>query len=120
MGDFEQAELLKQFVEEELEPGNVSSTLHFDEAYEKWKQSRLQSEIYKVSAEWGLDEVIFEKAVEAYSTSNSKEIPYIDDLTSSVDYASIENPKTSNLLEHNMELLKVLPEIVPRLKRKFK
>ncbi|MDY0409879.1 type I restriction endonuclease subunit R, EcoR124 family [Paracerasibacillus soli] len=120
MGDFEQAELLKQFVEDELEPGNISSNVNFDEAYEEWKRSKLKDEIYKVSREWGLNEMIFEKSVETYSTANPKEIPYIDELTSNVDYDSIDNPKTSNLLEHNMELMKVLPEIVPKIKRKYK
>src|SRR5690606_7357990 len=86
MGEFEQAELLKQFVEEELEPGNVASDMNFDEAYEEWKRKKLKDEIYKVSREWGLDEMIFEKSVEAYSTAKPKDIPYIDELTSSVDY----------------------------------
>ncbi len=120
MGDFDQAELLKRFVEEELEPGNVASDVNFDEAYEEWKRNKLKAEIYKVSREWGLDEIIFEKSVVTYTSANPKEIPYIDELTSNVDYNSIDNPKTSNLLEHNMELMKVLPEIVPKIKRKYK
>lgn len=120
LGDYEQAELLKQFVAEQLEPGKVSSNVHFDDAFEQWKLGKMKTEIYQVSREWGLDEVIFEKAVEAYSTRNTSDIPYIDELTSTVDFASIENPKASNLLEHNMELMKVLPEIVPKLKRKYK
>lgn len=120
MGDYEQAELLKEFVTEELEPGNVSSDIHFDEAYEQWKQEKLKSEIYKFSQEWGLNSKIFEKTIDTYSTANPDEIPYIDDLISSVDYESIENPKTSNLLIHNMELMKVIPKIVPKLKEKFK
>lgn len=120
MGDFEQAELLKQFVEEELEPGNVSSDVNFDAAYEEWKQSKLRTEIYQISQTWGIDEVIFEKSVESYSTANPKEIPYIDDITRTVDYNSIKHPQTSNQLEHNMELMKALPEIVPKLKRKFR
>ncbi|PAV27789.1 deoxyribonuclease HsdR [Virgibacillus profundi] len=120
LGDFEQAELLKQFVEKELKPGNVSSDVNFDEAYEEWKRSKLRKEIYQISAKWGIDEVIFEKSVESYSIANPKEIPYIDDITRTVNYDSIKHQKTSNQLEHNMELLKVLPEIVPKLKRKFK
>src|SRR5699024_5970284 len=120
MGDFEQAKLLRQFVEEELEPGKVSSDVNFDEAYEEWKRSKLSIEIYQISQEWCIDEVIFEKSIESYSTSNPEEIPYIDDITRTVDYDSIKHQKTSNQLEHNMELLKVLPEIVPKLKRKYK
>lgn len=89
MGDFEQAELLKQFVEEELNPGNIASDVNFDEAYDEWKRSKLKDEIYKVSREWGLDEMIFEKSTEAYSTANPKDIPYIDELTSNGAHESI-------------------------------
>ena len=120
MGDYEQAELLRQFVSEELEPGNVPSNINFDEAFENWKKEKLRDEIYQVSSEWGIDDVVFEKAIEAYSIANPNEIPYIDELTSSIDYDSIENPKTSNLLEHNIALSNVLPEIVPKLKKKYK
>src|SRR5699024_3537702 len=67
-----------------------------------------------------LIDVVFEKAIEAYSIANPNEIPYIDELTSSIDYDSIENPKTSNLLEHNIALTNALPEIVPKLKKKYK
>ncbi len=48
------------------------------------------------------------------------EIPYIDDLTNSIDYASIDKPKSSNLLEHNIALSNALPEIVSKLKKKYK
>src|SRR5699024_9098049 len=64
MGDYEQAELLKQFVIEELEPGNVSSNINFDEAFDNWKKEKMRDEIYQVSSAWGIDNVLFEKAVE--------------------------------------------------------
>lgn len=67
-----------------------------------------------------VDSVIFEKAVEAYSVANPDEILYIDDITNSVDHESIENPETSNLLEHNMALSNKLPDIVSKLKKKYK
>ncbi|HLQ95102.1 MAG TPA: HsdR family type I site-specific deoxyribonuclease [Pseudogracilibacillus sp.] len=120
MGDYEQAELLRRFVNEELEPGNVPSTINFDEAYDNWRKKQLREEIYQVSSDWGVDSVIFEKAVEAYSVADSDEIPYIDEITNSADYESIENPKTNNLLEHNMALSNKLPEIVSKLKKKYK
>ena len=116
MGDYEQAELLRRFVSEELEPGNILSNINFDEAYDNWRKEQLREEINKVSSDWGIDSVIFEKAIEAYSVSNPDEIPYIDDITNSIDYASIENPKTNNLLEHNMALSKELPGIISKLK----
>src|SRR5699024_3695665 len=120
MVDYEQAELVRRFVNEELEPGNVPSTINFDEAYDNWRKKQLREEIYQVSSDWGVDSVIFEKAVEAYSVADSDEIPYIDEITNSADYESIENPKTNNLLEHNMALSNKLPEIVSKLKKKYK
>ncbi|MCG5105186.1 hypothetical protein [Oceanobacillus alkalisoli] len=73
--------------------GNVPVDEHFDAVYEAWKRSKLHTEIHEISKEWGIDEVIFEKAVESYSTVNPKEIPYIDDITRKVDYDSITHPK---------------------------
>lgn len=120
LGDYEQAELLKQFVQEEIEPGNVPADLNFDEAYEEWKREKLRIEIYALSKQWGMDQAVFEKSVAAYSSAKPDEIPYIEDITRTIDYASIENPQTRNKLEHNMQLLKTLPDIVPKLKRKFR
>jgi len=57
---------------------------------------------------------------ETYSVFNPDEIPYIDDITNSIDYASIENPNINNLLEHNMALSNELPGIVSKLKKKYK
>lgn len=120
MGEYDQAELLKKFVQEEIEPRNVASKVNFDDAYENWKSTKFKKEIYKISKEWSVNGVIFEKAVKAYSVTRPDEIPYIEDLTKSVDYESIEKPTTPNKLVHNMELLKTLPDLVPKLKRKFK
>src|SRR5699024_9529811 len=47
MGDYEQAELLRRVVSEELEPGNVPSNINFDEAFENWKRNQLHHEIYQ-------------------------------------------------------------------------
>lgn len=119
MGEYDQAELLKRFVSEELEPGNVPSTIHFDEAYDNWRTEQRREAIYQIASEWGFDSVIFEKAVEAYSVTHPDEIPYVDDLTNSIDHDSIEHPKTNNLLEHNIALSNELPEIVSKLKKKI-
>lgn len=120
LGDYEQAELLKQFVLEELEPGNIPSNIKFDEAYTNWITDQLRKEIYQISLEWGIDKDILEKSIKTYSVTKPNEIPYIDDLTNSIDYASIKNPKTSSLLEHNMVLSQELPNIVSKLKKKYK
>src|SRR5699024_10231043 len=76
LGDYEQAELLKRFVSEELEPGNVPSNINFDEAFENWKKKQLHNEIYQVSSGWGINDVILERSEEAYSVAKPDEIPY--------------------------------------------
>lgn len=119
LGEYDQAELLKQFVQEELEPGNIPSGMNFDDAYETWKKERMRKEINTVSKEWGIDEAIFEKAVEAYSISNPDEIPYIEDITQSLNIEKTDKPKGNNQLMHNMELHKTLPEITQKLNRKY-
>jgi len=40
LGEHEQAKLLKEFVVEELQPGNISSDIHFDCAFENWKNDK--------------------------------------------------------------------------------
>ena len=37
MGDFVQAQLVKEFVDEELVPGHLPSNINFDEAFTEWK-----------------------------------------------------------------------------------
>src|SRR5699024_5412859 len=106
LGEYEQAELLKQFVQEEVEPGNVSSNVYFDEAYETWKQEKMREDIYTISQDWGIDEVIFEKAIEAYSVSKPDEIPYRQDIVNSVKFTEAAKPQGKTQLMHNIELNK--------------
>src|SRR5690625_3077647 len=119
MGDHEQAELLKEFVIEELEPGNVSSDIHFDEAFDIWKNSKMKVILQKSANEWGLDGDILKESVEAYSITNHEDIPFIDDLISSVNFELAMNKKAKNKLEHNMMLMKYLREVIPKIKIKY-
>lgn len=75
-----------------IEPGNVSSNVYLDEAYEKWKQEKMRQDIYIISKDWGIDEVIFEKP---------------------------EKQQGPNQLMHNMALHKALPELILKVKRKY-
>ena len=45
MGDFVQAQLVKEFVDEELVPGHLPSNINFDEAFTEWKNEKLNMEI---------------------------------------------------------------------------
>jgi type I restriction enzyme R subunit len=119
MGDHEQAELLREFVAEELEPGNVSSEMNFDEAFEIWKNSKMRKDIYQISNEWGIDMTIFEKSVEAYSTTTPEEVPFIDDLMDSADFEAATNQEATSPLEHSLELTEKLPKEIRKIKMKY-
>src|SRR5690625_903783 len=119
VGDYEQAELIKEFVEEELVPGNISSEVKFDQAFKQWKDDKKKKVIYEISEEWGVDSQIFEKAVDAYSKVKPEDIPYIRDLTSNVDFSSAKNPIGDTQLKHVMELTDELKKVIPKIKVKY-
>src|SRR5690625_293967 len=120
LGEHEQAELLKEFMKEEIEPGKVSIETAFDDAYEDWKLKKLREEIHEVSKEWGMDERIFERSVIEYTVSETKEVPFMEDITNSVDYSAIENPKANSPLDHLIVMGEELPDIVHKLNRKYR
>lgn len=119
MGEYEHAQLLKEFVDTELVPGNLSSDVNFDEAFEIWKASKLQNAIVDFSLEWGLDSELLRKSVNSYSTSQPDVIPYINDLISSVDFSKATNQTAGNLLRHNMTLTTKLPKWIAEIKQKY-
>lgn len=119
MGDFEQAQLLKEFVDTELVPGNLSSGLNFDEAFEIWKASKLQNMVINFSSEWGLDSELLGKSVNSYSTSQPDVVPYINELISSVNFNNATNQTAGNMLRHNMTLTAKLPGWIAEIKQKY-
>ncbi|WP_258296055.1 type I restriction endonuclease subunit R, EcoR124 family [Paenibacillus peoriae] len=119
MGEYEQAQILKEFVDTELVPGNLSSGLEFDEAFEVWKASKLQNVVNGFSLEWGLDSLLLGKSVNSYSTSQPDVVPYINELISSVDFSKATNQTAGNLLRHNMTLTTKLPAWIAEIKQKY-
>ncbi len=120
MGEYEQAELLKEFVDNELVPGNLSSTVNFDGAFEGWKADKLKSAVDDFADEWGLDGELLGKSVNSYSTSQPDVVPYINDLISSVDFNKATNQTAGNLLRHNMTLTAKLPQWIAEIKQKYR
>jgi len=119
MGEYEQAQLLKEFVDTELVPGNLSSGLDFDEAFENWKASKLHNTVINFSSEWGLDSELLAKSVNSYSTSRPDVVPYINELIRSVDFSNATNQMAGNLLRHNMTLTTKLSEWIAEIKQKY-
>lgn len=119
MGEYEQSQLLKEFVDTELVPGNLSGNINFDEAFENWKLSKLQQAVDEFAYEWGLDKKLLYKSVTSYSISQPDIVPYINDLISSVDFSTASNQTAGNLLRHNMNLTSKLPERIAEIKQRY-
>ena len=120
MGEAEQAKLLKEFVDTELVPGNLSSDLSFDESFEAWKQQKMAKEVKEFAADWGVDEYILSQSIDHFSVVREEVIPYVDELSRSVDYEGAKNKSAGNRLEHVMSLVdKRLPEWLIETKRKY-
>lgn len=100
-------------------PGNLSSGLNFDEAFEIWKSSKLQNAVIEFSSEWGLDSELLERSVNVYSTSQPDVVPYINELISSLVFGKATNQTAGNLLRHNMTLTAKLPERIAEIKQKY-
>lgn len=119
MGEDNKAHLLKEFVDTELVPGKLSYNLNFDEAFDIWKQEKLKANINELADEWGLDREWLLKSVNAFSGGQAGVIPYIDELTKSVDYDKATDKSAGNKLKHMMTLTKKLPEFIAETKEKY-
>ncbi|MBC6179078.1 type I restriction endonuclease subunit R, partial [Listeria welshimeri] len=105
-GEHKQAMLLKDFVEQELVPGKITSDITFDDAFEAWKREQEQIVIHAFAKEWGIIDQgdLLAKSVMAYSEMQPEVIPYFEDLIGSVEYEIAENKVAGNQLEHKMKL----------------
>ena len=120
MGDDEQAKLLKEFVDTELSEGKLSSDLNFDESFDNWKKDRMVKEIKEFAKDWGIDESILYKSVSQYSIVQEDTIPYITELTGSVDFESARNQSSENQLSHIINLVnEQLPDWIVEIKQKY-
>ncbi|WP_270166696.1 type I restriction endonuclease subunit R [Paenibacillus sp. SYP-B4298] len=119
MGEFEQSQLLKEFVDTELVPGNLPSHINFDEAFENWKASKLRNTAEEFAEEWGIDHELLYKSVIAYSSSQPAIVPYINELISSVDFSKATNKEAGNKLKHNMLLTSRLPKWIAEVKQRY-
>jgi len=121
MGEDEQAKLLREFVETELVPGNLSSDLSFDESFDNWKERKVGEEVKNFAKAWGIDESLLFKSLNHFSMAKREVIPYIDELQKSSDFSVATNQKAGNQLEHTMTLInKALPDWLVEIKQKYK
>ena len=110
-GEAEIANLIREFVEEELIPGHIPSEIDFDEAFKNWKEDKLKLEVKQFSEFWGIQNLeIMIKSVYSYTESQSGVIPYIDEINDSVDFESALNKENENRLNHIIKLMEELPK----------
>lgn len=119
MGEDTKAQLLKEFVDTELVPGNIETGKHFDVAFEEWKTAKLKIELDQVSIQWGIDKDLLFNSINSYNVSDPTIIPYIEEITKSLDYDKAVDKSAGNPLRHNMNLSRILPEILKELKVKY-
>jgi type I restriction enzyme R subunit len=119
MGDDVQAQLLKEFVDTKLVPGNLSSDLNFDESFEVWKKDKQAVVVEGFAQEWGLDTELLLESVVAYSTSQPDIVPYREELTNSVDFNRATNKSAGDRLKHYMILNRELPKWIVEIKQKY-
>lgn len=119
LGENDQAKLLKEFVNTELVTGNLSSDQAFDDAFEEWKQAKINQEIDEFAKDWGLDADLLSESVKEYSLSKKKTIPYVDELQKSIKYNEARNQE-ANPLMHTMHLVNdALPDYMVEIKKKY-
>lgn len=119
-GEYEQSLLLKKFVDQELVPGHIPSSLHFDEAYALWKQQLKEKEIEDFSENWGVVPEIVKDSVEEYSVSEPEIIPFFDEIVQSLDYDKAKNKSNSTRLNHIISLKKEVKEWIAGINERFK
>lgn len=119
MGDNSKANLLREFVDTELVPGKLESTVQFDDAFDMWKFNKLKTEIDDLAVCWGIDNEWLLKSANAFTTSQSSAIPYVDELMKSVDYEKATDKSAGNKLKHMMTLTRELPKIIAEIKQKY-
>ncbi len=119
MGENEQAKLLKEFVDTELIPGHISANIDFDAAFRTWCKAKANDVIDSFANEWGIDSNILSRSLTAYSLAKADLIPFLDEITGSVNFLKATNKLAGNQLMHNLNLLAELPKWMAEVKKKY-
>lgn len=119
MGDHIKANLLKEFVDVVLVPGEIAATVAFDNAFDSWKDDKLKTEVEDLANRWGIDNEWLLKSVRAFNTLQASNIPYVDELMKSVDYDKATDKSAGNKLKHMMMLTRELPKKIVEIKQKY-
>jgi type I site-specific deoxyribonuclease, HsdR family len=119
MGEDAKANMLREFVDTQLVEGKLEFGINFDDAFAEWKQTKKQDEVKHISEKWGIYDELLLKSTNSFMVSEPKIIPYIDEITESVDYENAGDKSAGNKLKHIMTMTKELPEIIKDIKVKY-
>ncbi|EHI68898.1 type I restriction endonuclease subunit R [Streptococcus ictaluri] len=119
MGQNDQAELLKKFVDEEVADGNFSSDRDFTTAFTEWKEDIRNSVITEFASEWGVNPALLISSVDEYSAKNPDYIPFGDEISKTLDPQMATNEFKGKKLLLNMKLKAILPKWMNEVKKKY-
>lgn len=117
MGEAGKADLLHAFLDD-LKDGKLKGKLTIEEAFEQWKNKRIESDIKTFATEWGIDFDLLKTSFYAFKRSPQDGIPRLQEISASVNI-EIATRKSPNKLMHNIELAKVLPKWLKETNKKY-
>ncbi len=120
MGENNKANMLREFVDTMLVTGNLEYGVNFDEAFSAWKLEKLKFDVNELADEWGISRDWLLKSVQSFSINQASNVPYINEITKSVDYEKAKNRSAVSTLEHNIKMMKELPSRIKEIKFKYK
>ena len=81
--------------------------------------NKLKDEVEQVSQKWGIYSELLLKSVNSLTVSEPKTIPYIDEITRSVDFENAGDKSAGNKLKHVITMTTELPESIKEIKFKY-
>lgn len=119
MGDDNKAHLLREFVDTELIAGKLEFGVVFDDAFDNWKNEKIKSEVDIIAEKWGIDNSWLYKSIDVYMKSKQLTIPYIDEITKSLDFEKATDKTAGNKLRHMMTMTRALPNEIDALRLRY-
>ncbi|NEW63408.1 HsdR family type I site-specific deoxyribonuclease [Granulicatella sp. zg-ZJ] len=119
-GEYDLAESLKLFVQNELKPGHLEVGVDFDTAFRKWQEERCFEDVKKFASEWGLDSELLEKSLMDYNVKKKDEIPYLSNLIKSLDETKATNEFAGNKITLSLNVHTALKQWMPEIKQTYK
>ncbi len=119
MGEYIEAELLKEFIETELLESQIPTGISFDYAFTKWKTARKKMETKEYGIKWGVKPDLIYKSLSEYSTSEPDIIPFYEDITKDISIEKAAYKSAENDLLHYMKFTNDYPKWLAETAEKY-